>query len=115
MKFELWWIGKSKFDYLDKGINEYLKRIKHYTRFEIHQFPDIKKAGNLSPDQLKKLEGEAVLKKLDDQCQLILLDEKGKQFSSEDFAAFLQQKMNFSAKNVVFLIGGAFGFDPAIY
>jgi 23S rRNA (pseudouridine1915-N3)-methyltransferase len=115
MKFELWWIGKSKFDYLDKGIAEYVKRIKHYTHFDIYPVPDIKKAGSLTPGQLKKMEGEAVLKKLDDQTKLILLDERGKHYSSEDFAAFLQHQMNLSMKKIVFLIGGAYGFDTALY
>jgi 23S rRNA (pseudouridine1915-N3)-methyltransferase len=115
MKFELWWIGRTKFDYLDEGVSAYLKRLKHYTDFSILEIPDIKNAGRLNENQLRKKEGELVLRKIDNQSRLILLDERGKHLSSEDFAVFIQKQMNQSIKKVIFLIGGAYGFDQAIY
>lgn len=115
MKIELWWIGKTKFKYLELGISEYENRLKHYTSFKTMTIPDVKQAGKLSPDQLKQKEAEAVITKLDSQSTLILLDENGKSFSSVKFADFLQQKMNQSFRKIIFLVGGAYGFDEALY
>lgn len=115
MKIELWWIGKTKMQYLETGIAEYSKRLKFYTTFETRTIPDVRKAGRLSPGQLLKKEAESVLDKLDPGSTLILLDEKGKSFTSTGFASFIQQKMNQSTRELIFLIGGAFGFDPLLY
>lgn len=115
MKIELWWIGKTKFSYLEEGMGEYVKRLKHYSSFSTHTLADIKNSGKLSPAQLKKKEGESVLSKLDSQTMLILLDERGKTLNSTAFADFIQKKMNQSTRRIVFLIGGAYGFDEILY
>lgn len=115
MKIELWWIGKTNMDYLEKGIREYEKRLKHYSAFEIISIPDIKGAGKLDDVALKKKEAEIVLKKLSGDTFLVLLDEKGKQLRSLDFATYIQKKRNQSTRKLVFLIGGAFGFHQSLY
>ena len=115
MKVELWQIGKTAFPYLEEGIKIYQKRLSHYTKFDIQTIPDIKNAGKLSAEQLKEKEGEQILKKLEPTDHLILLDESGKTFSSEKFADYIQQLQLNRHKRVIFLIGGAFGFSPAVY
>ena len=115
MKTELWAIGKTNESYLEQGIAIYQKRLTHYLKFDFVIWPDIKKAGKLSPDQLKIKEAELILDKLKAGDYLVLLDEKGKTFSSEELAAFLNQQFQMSHKRIIFLIGGAFGFAPALY
>ncbi len=113
MKLEIWWIGKTFQDFTHKGYSEYIKRIEKFTSIQIIEIPEVKHSNN--PTQLKKLEAEKIFSKLKPDDFLILLDEKGKQFSSVEFADYLQQKDNQSVKKILFLIGGAYGFDDTIY
>lgn len=92
----------------------YLKRLGHYLKFELAILPDVKNAGRLQAGQLKALEGESVLQRLRPGDFLILLDEGGRPFSSEEFAAFLSRQFQLSYRRLVFLIGGAYGFSPEI-
>lgn len=115
MKIELWQIGKTNEKYLEEGIAIYQKRLKHYISFEIRTLPDIKNGGKLPKNKLKEKEGELILKHLKKEDFLILLDEKGKQFSSTQFSEFLEKKMLLSHKRIILQIGGAFGFSDAIY
>lgn len=113
MKIEIWWIGKTFQDFTKKGYDEFLKRIQKFTSVELVEIADIK--GQTNPKSIKNLEAEKILSKLKSDDFLILLDEKGKQFSSVEFADFIQQKDNQSVKKIIFLIGGAYGFDDKIY
>ncbi len=113
MKLEIWWIGKTFQDFTHKGYLEYIKRIQKFTDIEILEIADIK--GQSNPKSIKNLEAEKILSKLKSDVFLILLDEKGKQFSSVEFADFIQQKDNQAIKKIIFLIGGAYGFDDKIY
>jgi 23S rRNA (pseudouridine1915-N3)-methyltransferase len=113
MKIELWVIGKTDMDYIKEGIAQYEKRLKHYTAFDIYVFPDIKTP--LSMEQLKVKEGDLILGKLQKEDVFILLDERGKQYTSLDFSAFLAQKQVNSTKKLIFQIGGAFGYSEAVY
>lgn len=115
MKIELWAVGKTNEAYLESGISIYEKRLRHYLKFEFVIIPDIKKAGKLSPDQLKIKEGDIILQKLQQGDYLILLDEKGKQQTSIAFANKIEQLLQMSYKRIVFVIGGAFGFAPSVY
>ena len=115
MKISLFFVGKTSFDYLEKGISEYEKRIKRYVDFEIKTVKDIKAGKNMPAKIVKQKEGEQVLKQLKNSDYLILLDEKGKQFSSREFAKFIDNKTVTGTKQLVFLIGGAFGFSEAVY
>lgn len=115
MKVELWCLGKNTMKYLDTGYDDYEKRIGHYIPFnlEVLIIPSSKK--NESPDSIKAIEAEMVLKRLSSNDHLILLDELGKTFSSKQFAQELQGYFNHVNGKLVFLIGGAFGFDTSIY
>ena len=115
MKFEFWMLGKTSFPYLLEGIQLYQKRLKHYISLELVVLPDIKKAKNLSPSELKRKEGALILQKLKPEDLLVLLDEKGKQYDSEGFASFLEQQLQSSRKRMIFQVGGAYGFSEAVY
>jgi 23S rRNA (pseudouridine1915-N3)-methyltransferase len=114
MKLSFWSIGKAHEPYIHEGVTEFSKRIKKYFSLEWNIIPVPKNAGMLSEMDLKKKEGEIVLDWLDKNDYLIALDEKGKQYSSLQFSAFLDQRANAGIKKLVFLIGGAFGLDEAI-
>ena len=115
MKTELWAIGKTNERYLEEGMELYHKRLAHYLKFGLEILPDIRKAGKMSPEQLKNKEGEAVLQRLKTGDYLVLLDESGRQYTSESFAEFLSHKLQLSYKRIIFLIGGAYGFSPGLY
>jgi 23S rRNA (pseudouridine1915-N3)-methyltransferase len=115
MKIELITIGKTGSSWVREGMDLYLGRLKHYTDLQVTELPDIKNAGKMKPDQLKVLEGELILRRVEAMDLLILLDESGKAASSEDFALMIQSIGNQSVKKVVFVIGGAWGFSEAVY
>ncbi len=115
MKIKLLAIGKTDDKNLQILIENYIKRLKHYIGFEFEIIPDIKNVKNLSEKQQKEKEGELLLKKLKPTDILILLDEKGKDFTSVGFSEFLQKKMNSGIKQLVFVIGGPYGFSDAVY
>lgn len=115
MTIKLLAIGKTDNKNLQALIAEYEKRLGHYIKFNLDIIPDIKNVKNLSEAQQKEKEGELILKKLSPTDVLILLDENGKQFTSVDFSDYLQKKMNAGIKQLVFVIGGPYGFSDAIY
>ena len=108
-------IGKTDQPYLNEGISEYVSRLKHYIPTELIIIQALKNVGNLSPEQIKQKEGELVLKQINTNDVVILLDENGKQYASIEFADFMQQQMNRSIQNLVFIIGGAYGFSQEIH
>ncbi len=111
MKIKVICIGKTGKDFLVEGEQEYIKRLAHYIPTEKIELPDIKNAKSLSEEQVKQQEGKAFLAKIESSDYLILLDEKGTTYSSEKFAQYLQLRFNSGGKNLVFLIGGAYGFS----
>ena len=115
MKIKLLAIGKSDDKRLQELIVEFQKRLKHYIKFEIEIIPDLKRVKNITVDQRKQKEGMLILNKIDATDQLILLDEKGHQFRSIEFSRFLQKKMNSGIKQLVFTIGGPYGFSDEVY
>jgi 23S rRNA (pseudouridine1915-N3)-methyltransferase len=108
-------IGKTDSKQLEELISIYEKRLSHYVKFEFDIIPDIKNSKNLSEEQQKQKEGESILKKITPSDFLILLDEKGKQFTSVEFSNLLQKRMNSGIKNLVFVIGGPYGFSNEVY
>jgi len=114
MKLQLWSIGKSNESYVDEGIKIFTKRISNYFPVDWQIIPAPKNAPSLNEIQLKEKEGEKILSLLKNDDFLILLDERGKTLSSEGLANFLQQRANESERNLVFLIGGAFGVSEKI-
>lgn len=114
MKISLWTIGKTNEPYVKEGIEDFTKRISRYFPVEWTLLPVPKNAGMLSEMDLRKKEAEVILQWLKPEDYLVVLDEKGKQFSSEALAQFIQTRSNESVKNIVFLIGGAFGIDDQV-
>lgn len=115
MQIKLIAIGKTDNKELDELISEYIKRLGFYTKFELDIIPDIKNSKNLSENAQKEKEGELILKKVQQSDDLILLDERGKQFSSVGFSEYLQKKMNTGLKTLIFVIGGPYGFSDEVY
>ncbi|MBS1535182.1 MAG: 23S rRNA (pseudouridine(1915)-N(3))-methyltransferase RlmH [Bacteroidetes bacterium] len=115
MNIKLLAIGKTDQNHLQTLIDDYAKRLSHYIKFDLEVIPDIKNVKNLSEQQQKEKEGELILTKIGSSDQMILLDENGKSFSSVEFSAELQKKMNSGIKTLVFVIGGPYGFSEAVY
>ena len=115
MKIVLLAIGKTKEQYLIEGISKYQKRLHHYTQFELLEIPNIKNVNNLSDSELLRKEGELILQQLQLSDHLVLLDDKGKDFTSSKFAEKLQAWLLSSKKRLVFVVGGAYGFSEQVY
>lgn len=115
MKIELLVVGKTNEKYLIEAISEYQNRLKHYIGFELTVIQDVKNAKNLDIEQLKEREADEILKYIQPTNYLVLLDEHGKEFTSMQFASYLDKKMGTGIKKMQFLIGGAYGFSQRIY
>jgi 23S rRNA (pseudouridine1915-N3)-methyltransferase len=115
MKILLLVIGKTDEKYLIEGMDKYRNRLKHYIGFDYEEIPDIKNRKSLSEAQQKKQEGDLILSKINAGDKLVLLDDKGKDYSSISFSKHLQQQMNSGIKRLVFVVGGPYGFDASVY
>ncbi len=115
MNIKLLAIGKTDSSDLERLIDQYKNRLKHYIKFNLEIIPDIKNIKNLSEAQQKDKEGEAILKKINPTDFVVLLDENGKQYNSIEFANHLQKIMNMGTKQLVFIIGGPYGFSETLY
>lgn len=115
MNIKLIVISKTDVPYLQTGIDEYFSRLKHYCDFELVVIPALKNLGKASPEEIKEKEGELILKQLAKVDQTVLLDEHGKEYTSVGFSEYLQKQMNAGTRTLAFVIGGAFGFSPAVY
>jgi 23S rRNA (pseudouridine1915-N3)-methyltransferase len=112
MKIEFWVLGKTAFKYLDEGIQDYQKRLKRFTDFQIVILPDIKAN---DPKTFITKEAKQVLEKINPEDQLILLDDKGKNYTSLQFAEEIEKRQMLHQKKIIFLVGGAYGFDESVY
>lgn len=115
MQVTLLCIGKTGKKFLEEGEQEYLKRLRHYISFQMQIIPDLKQAKSLSQNQVKQREGELILEKVGAADTLILLDEKGKEYSSLDFSGYLQDQFNRGGKHIYFVVGGPYGFSDDVY
>jgi 23S rRNA (pseudouridine1915-N3)-methyltransferase len=115
MQVTLLCIGKTGKKFLEEGEQEYLKRLRHYISFQLQIIPDIKQAKSLSQSQIKQREGELILEKVGATDTLVLLDEKGKEYSSLDFSNYLQDQFNRGGKHLYFVVGGPYGFSDDVY
>ena len=115
MKISFWSVGKANETYVKEGVDDFTRRISRYFKTEWTIIPTPKNAATMSEVELKKKEGEAILQLLGKDDYLVALDERGKQLSSEGLATFIQARANESKKQLVFLIGGAFGIDEAVW
>ena len=115
MKIVLLTVGKTDVSWVKSGLDVYVSRLKHYIPFDICEIPELKNASALSKDQIKRKEGELILKNLKPSDDVILLDEHGKEYRSLEFAQELEKKISRGGKDVIFVIGGAYGFSEAVY
>lgn len=115
MEITLIVIGKTNAKYLIEGLDEYTRRLKHYITYNINILPDIKNTKNLTEEQQKETEGKLILNALKPGDFLVLLDERGKEFSSMQFSDYLQRKMNSRLRRLVFVVGGPYGFSKDVY
>lgn len=114
MKITLLTVGKTDKDWVRQGMDIYVSRMKHYFPFSVEEIPELKNVSSLSEDQIKSKEGELILKNLRPTDDVILLDERGREYSSMEFAKVLQDKISYTGKDIVFIIGGAYGFSEAV-
>lgn len=115
MKITLLTVGKTDRDWVRQGLDIYVSRLKHYIQFTMTEIPELKNVSSLSEMQIKTKEGELILKQLRPGDDVILLDERGKQHSSVEFSKVIQDKMTYSGRDIVFVIGGAYGFSQSVY
>ena len=114
MKTFLILVGKTNDKHFAAGISDYVERIGHYMPFDVVTIPELKNTKNLTEEQQKTTEGELILKQLLPSDTVVLLDEHGRELRSVEFARWMEQKRN-TARRLVFVIGGPYGFSPAVY
>ncbi len=114
MNIKLLVVGKTAKGFINEGVEEYVKRLKHYINFNIEVIAELKNSDRLSKEELQRREAILIEKHINKEDFIIILDEKGKEYKSVEFADMLQQKMNTSVKNLVFVVGGAYGFGKEI-
>ena len=115
MKMTLLTVGKTDKDWVKQGMDIYVSRLKHYIPFSVVEIPELKNVSSLTKEQIKVREGELILKNIRPADDMILLDERGKEFSSVEFAKVIQDKITYAGKDIVYVIGGAYGFSDAVY
>ena len=115
MKIVLAVVGKMAGGYLSKGIEDYTSRLKHYVPFEIQYIADAKNTKKLTQEQQKTVEGSNILTAIDNSDYVVLLDERGRQYTSMDFAKYIEKKMSTIQRRLVFVVGGPYGFSPEVY
>lgn len=114
MRITLLVVGKTTDVHIETLIQEYQKRLTHYIPFALQIIPELKNTKALTPEQQKQAEGEMILRAITAATDLILLDEHGKEFRSIEFSDYLQKKMS-AGRDVVFVVGGPYGFSDAVY
>jgi len=115
MKITLLTVGKTDKDWVRQGLDIYVSRLKHYVPFSIIEIPELKNVSSLSKEQIKTREGELILKNIRNTDDVILLDEHGKEYSSMELAGVIRDKMTYGGRDIVYVIGGAYGFSDAVY
>jgi 23S rRNA (pseudouridine1915-N3)-methyltransferase len=115
MRITLLLVGKTDTGWLQSAVDIYSQRLSHYIRFSLVEITPPKNTRQLSPPQLKEAEGKLMLKYFEDADQVILLDERGKSYTSETFAEWLQKRMNIGTRHLLFVVGGAYGFSEEVY
>ena len=115
MRIALLTVGKTDIKWVSEGLEVYSSRLRHYIPFEIKEIPELKNASSLSRDQIRTAEGKLILKNLRDSDEVVLLDEHGREFRSVEFASMLEKRLSASTRDLVFVIGGAYGFSTEVY
>ena len=115
MKITLLTVGKTDVKWVKDGLDTYASRLVHYAPFKVQEIPELKNVSALDRAQIKAREGELILKNLRPTDEVVLLDEGGREFRSLDFAAWLEERMSRGSRDLVFVIGGAYGFSEEVY
>ena len=115
MKITLLTVGKTDKDWVRQGMDIYVSRLKHYIPFSVIEIPELKNVSALTKEQIKVREGELILKNVKPADDLVLLDERGKEYTSVELAKVIQDKISYVGKDIVYVIGGAYGFSDAVY
>ena len=115
MRIALLTVGKTDIKWVSEGLEVYSSRLRHYIPFEIKEIPELKNVSSLSRDQIRTAEGKLILKNLRDSDEVVLLDEHGREFRSVEFASMLEKRLSASSRDLVFVIGGAYGFSTEVY
>lgn len=115
MKVSLILVGRTANKHLTELIADYASRVKHYVSFDIAVIPELKNTKSLSADQQKQMEGEQILRQLQQGDHIVLLDERGKEMRSIEFSKYMEKKMQTVSKRLVFIIGGPYGFSSEVY
>ena len=115
MKITLLTVGKTDRDWVKQGLDIYVSRLKHYIPFNIVEIPDLQNGSALTKDQIKTREGELILKNIRPTDDVILMDERGREYTSVELAKVIQEKISYVGKDMVFVIGGAYGFSQEVY
>ena len=115
MKISLLTVGKTDSGWVREGLETYASILRRYVPFSVIEIPDLKNAASLSKEQVKEKEGESILCNIGPRDSVILLDERGKEYTSIEFAKEIERMMVSGGKNIVFVTGGAFGFSDAVY
>lgn len=115
MNLSLLTVGKTDIQWVKDGLDVYVSRLRHYVPFSVTEIPELKKVSALTEAQIKEKEGELILRQVGPADILILLDERGSQYRSVEFARWLEKQLNQSARNLIFVIGGAYGFSSSVY
>ena len=115
MKITLLTVGKTDIKWVKEGLEMYRSRLKHYINFELTEIPELKNVSALSREQIKLREGELILRQVKAGDFLVLMDERGKEYRSLQFASMLEDRMNRGGKDMIFVIGGAYGFSEEVY
>ncbi len=114
MKVRVLCMGKTDIPYLREGIADYLTRLKRALNVEFTEIPELKNTGSLNPNQVREKEASLLLQRIPDPAFVVLLDERGKEMRSLVFAEWLQQRFNQGFKEIIFVVGGAYGFDEKV-
>ncbi len=115
MKIQLLLSGKTRFPFIREGIEEYRRRLVHYTDFQIRELPDLKNAGSWPEIKVKEEEAKIILKAIDNRDYVVLLDEGGKYLDSLAFAGLLEKQQYGSFRTMLFVVGGPYGFTGEVY
>jgi len=108
-------VGKTDVKWVKEGLDIYVARLSHYIPFSVKEIPELKKASAMSRDQIKEKEGELILKQIGPADTLVLLDEHGIEYRSTEFAGFIEKYMLSGTRNLIFAVGGAYGFSQQVY
>ena len=115
MKITLLAIGKTNARFLQEGIDQYTKRLSHYIPFELKILPDVKTTKALTNEKQKEMEGQMFMSVIGQGDWVTLLDEKGKEYTSREFASYIDKKTITIPKNLIFISGGPYGFSQEMY